>query len=182
MRKFLFTLAPAAALLMSVTGTTQAADNAMVTFSGNVQANTCDVRANTTALDLGTFKPSAFPTTTKTAVPGSTKGFSLVLENCEAAAAAGTASLKVVGNTADGTSDVFAGDSTSSYGVILNKVGETDLVENNDEIALKAFPTAPGADELDGLKLEMQASLAKVGTTVNTGNMRAPVVFQFIYN
>lgn len=183
MRKALFTLAPAA-LLMAFAGATQAADNAMITITGNVQATTCDVRISTTALDLGTYKSSSFGSA-KAKVAGSTKPFTLTLENCEAPSAVGTASLKVIGNTLPGDGDIFGEDPNATYGVVLNKAGESDLIKSDTLIEVATTTGAPPtADELNGKTLKLEASLAAPGasSTVENGTIKAPVVFQFVYN
>ncbi|WP_447870172.1 hypothetical protein [Serratia fonticola] len=57
MRKSIFTLAPAALVLLAVAGNAQAATNAQLTVTANVVAATCDVSLSTNSLDLGNFSP-----------------------------------------------------------------------------------------------------------------------------
>lgn len=183
MRKSLFTLAPVAVLLMSVAGTAQAKDNAQITITGNVQSATCDVKISSTTLDLGTHKPADF-TAAKTPVTASTKPFTLALENCDTPAAAGTASLKLSGTTIVGASNMFSEDPTATYGVMLEKVGTAGTYfSTGEEIPVHTITGTPAAGDLDGKTLPLQASLAKVTATApSTGTMKAPLLFQFIYN
>jgi major type 1 subunit fimbrin (pilin) len=183
MRKSLFAIAPAALLLMSVAGTSQAADNAVVTIQGNIQAATCDVTASTSLLDLGTHKPSAF-TAAKTPVADSTKPFTLTLSNCDVGTdtVEHTASLMVDGNTLTGNTNIFSDNSTGEYGVMINEAGKTTYVNAGDEIEVAKTSATPVAGDLNGKMLSMEASLASLSTTPGTGRMKAPVSFQFIYN
>jgi major type 1 subunit fimbrin (pilin) len=183
MRKSLFAIAPAALLLMSVAGTSQAADNAVITVQGNIQAATCDVTSSTSLLDLGTHKPAAF-TAVKTPVAASTKGFTLTLSNCDVTndAVEHTASLAIDGNTLAGESNIFSDNSLGHYGVMFNKTGETTYFNAGDEIEVAKTSSAPVAGDLNGKVLNMEASLASLATSPGTGRMKAPVSFQFVYN
>lgn len=83
MRKSIFTLAPAALVLLAVAGNTQAATNAQLTVTANVVAATCDVSLSSNSLDLGNFSPKQF-TGVLTPIPASQKQFTVGLNNCEA--------------------------------------------------------------------------------------------------
>lgn len=183
MRKSFFTLAPMA-LLMAFAGSVQAADNAMITITGNVQATTCDVRTSHSLLDLKTHKASAF-TTAKAPVAASTESFTLTLENCEDPSAAGIASLRVKGPTLSGYDDIFGDKSTLGYGVVLNESGKTDLIKNDTLLKMKDVSGTDKGADIDNTTLVLQASLAAPDVTsgkVKNGQLAAPIVFQFDYN
>jgi len=185
MRKSLFTLAPAALLLMSVAGISNAADNAVITVQGNIQAATCDVTSSTSLLDLGTHKPAAFTAAgAKTPVPASTKGFTLHLSNCDVATdtVAHTASLIIDGNTLFGNNNIFSDDATGGYGVMFNKASETTYFDAGTEIEVAKTSDTPAPGDLNGKILSLEASLAGLTATPGTGRMKAPVSFQFAYN
>lgn len=181
-RNTLFTLAPVALLLLSVTGGAQAASNAQITIAGNVQAATCDVNISTNNLDLGTFTPKDF-TAVATPVTGSIKKLELRLSNCDAPLAAGDkAGLVVTGQTLVGHTNIFSSGNTNT-GVMLSKVSTpSTYISNGETLTVATAATPPDANDFNGHPLTLQAGLATGSTAADIGRVSAPILFQFVYN
>ena len=125
-RKSIFTLAPAALVLLAVAGNTQAATNAQLTVTANVVAATCDVSLSNNMLDLGNFSPKQF-TGVLTPIAASQKQFTVGLNHCEAPiAAADTANLVVSGQTRAANSNIFNSTGTNT-GIMLNEVSKPNV-------------------------------------------------------
>ncbi|MFW5388783.1 MULTISPECIES: fimbrial protein [unclassified Yersinia (in: enterobacteria)] len=183
MRKTIFSLAPAALVLLAVAGNTQAASNAQLTVTANVVASTCDVSLSTNNLDLGNYAPSSF-TGVATPIPASQKTFTVGLNNCEAPAAAGDkAYLVVTGQTLGGNPNMFNSTGTNT-GVMLSQVATpTAYISNNDKLLVATAGTTPAAGDFNTKTLSLQAGLASTTITgINIGAVSAPILFAFAYN
>ncbi|NCG54500.1 fimbrial protein [Serratia fonticola] len=183
MRKTLLTLTPAALVLLTMSGTTQAATNAQLTVTANVVASTCDVLLSTNALDLGNHALSAF-SSVATPVAASKKTFTVSLNNCEVPDTAATASVAITGQTLVGHPTLFNTSGTNT-GITFNKVGSpTAYLTSGDELLVAtADATTPTADDFNGQSLDLQAGLASsVSSGIDIGAVSAPVLFSFVYN
>ncbi|WP_145540514.1 fimbrial protein [Yersinia alsatica] len=183
MRKTILALTPAALILLTAAGNTQAATNAQLTVTANVVAATCDVSLSTNNLDLGNYSPKQF-TGVATPIPASQKTFTVGLNNCETPAAAGdTASLVVSGQTLGGNPNLFNTTGTNT-GVMLNQVATpTTFINNGDKLLVATAGTTPAIGDFNTKTLSLQAGLASTTTTgIDIGAVSAPILFAFAYN
>ena len=183
MRKTLFSLTPAALLLLAVASGAQAATNAQITITGNVVAATCDVSLSTNNLDLGNYTPSDF-TGVATPISASQHPFTVGLSNCQTPLAAGdTAGLVVSGQTLAGNANMFNSTGTNT-GVMLSLASAPGTYINNGEkLSVATAGATPAAGDFNGKTLSVNAGLASTTTSgVDIGAVSAPILFSFAYN
>lgn len=182
MHKSIFAMAPAAMLLLAITGNAQAATNAQITITGNVVASTCDVSLSTNNLDLGNFTPSAF-TAVATPVEESKKMFTVGLSNCEGPKQANdTANLVVTGQTLGGNPNIFNSTGTNA-GVMLSLASTPDVyIERGETITVATASSTPSEADFNGKSLSLVAGLASAVAVPDIGAVSAPVLFSFAYN
>lgn len=183
MRKSIFTLAPAALVLLAVAGNTQAATNAQLTVTANVVAATCDISLSTNSLDLGNFSPKQF-TGVLTPIAASQKQFTVGLNNCEApVAAADTANLVVSGQTLAANSNIFNSTGTNT-GIMLSEVSKPNVyLKAGDKIQVAVAGEKPAAGDFNAKTVSLQVGLASTSADkTNIGAVKAPIMFAFSYN
>jgi len=183
MRKVIFSLAPAALLLVVAAGNVQAASNAQLTVTANVVAATCDVSLSTNNLDLGNYAPTQF-TGVATPIPASQKTFTVGLNNCQVPAqAADTANLVISGQTLGGNPNLFNSTGTNT-GIMLNQVATpTTYITSGQKLLVATAGEIPSASDFNTKTLSLQAGLASTTTTgINIGAVNAPILFSFSYN
>ncbi|CAM4293308.1 fimbrial protein [Serratia silvae] len=183
MRKSIFTLAPAALVLLAIAGNVQAATNAQLTVQANVVAATCDVSLSTNSLDLGNFSPAQF-TGILTPIAASAKQFTVGLNNCETPAnATDTANLVVSGQTLAANPNVFNTTGTNT-GIMLSTVEKpTTYIKAGEKLQLATAGETPAAGDFNGKTLSLQVGLASTSADkTNIGAVNAPIMFAFSYN
>ena len=183
MRKTIFSLTPAALVLLAVAGNAQAASNAQLTVTANVIASTCDVSLSTNNLDLGNYAASAF-SGVATPIPASKKSFTVGLNNCDAPGATGDkAYLVVSGPVLGGNPNMFNSTGTNT-GVMLNQVATpTTYINNNEKLLVATAGSTPAVGDFNTKTLNLQAGLASTTTTgISIGAVSAPILFAFAYN
>lgn len=183
MRNSIFTLTPAALVLLAMTGNAQATSNAQLTVTANVVAATCDVSLSSNNLDLGNFSPTQF-TGIATPIPASQKKFTVGLNNCEVPKAAGDkANLVVSGQTLGGNPNLFNSTGTNT-GIMLSKIDTpTAYINAGDKLLVATAGETPTAGDFNTKTLSLQAGLASTTTTgIDIGTVNAPILFAFSYN
>lgn len=184
MTKFMFNMAPAAALVMLFAASSaNAANNAQITITANVVAATCDVSMSSNNLDLGNFTPSQF-TTVAVPVTESVKKFTVGINNCETPkAASDTANLVVTGQTLGGNPNMFNSTGTNT-GIMISQVATpTNYIQTGEKILVAtAAASDPSSSDLNAKSLAFQAGLASTSTSADIGSVNAPVLFSFAYN
>jgi major type 1 subunit fimbrin (pilin) len=183
MSKSVFSLTPAAMLLLAIAGNVQAASNAQLTVTANVVAATCDVSLSTNNLDLGNFAPSEF-TGVATPVPASQKTFTVGLSNCETPLAAkDTANLVISGQTLAGNPNLFNSTGTNT-GIMLNEVSTpTTYLTNGQKLSVATAGETPESGDFNAKTLSLQAGLASTSiSNTDIGSVNAPILFSFSYN
>ncbi|CAI1949330.1 fimbrial protein BcfE [Serratia fonticola] len=183
MRKTIFSLTPAALVLLAVAGNVQAASNSQLTVSANVVAATCDVSLSTNQLDLGNFSPTQF-TGVATPIPASQKTFTVGLSNCETpVAAADKANLVISGQTLAGNPNLFNTTGTNT-GIMLSQVSAPDeYLTNGQKLTIATAGDTPAAGDFNAKTLSLQAGLASTSIDrTDIGAVSAPILFSFAYN
>ncbi|MBP1038856.1 type 1 fimbrial protein [Serratia fonticola] len=182
MRKSIFTLAPVVAALLAGSGVAQAASNAQMTITANVEAATCDVTVSNPSLDLGNHAKSAFTDVAKP-LASSVRTFTVGLSNCETPLTAGDkASLIVTGDHLGGNPNIFNSSGTNT-GIMLSQTATpTNYITNGQKLAVATAGASPTAGDFNTKILSLQAGLASTSLTPDIGMVRAPILFSFAYN
>lgn len=183
MRNSIFTLTPAALVLLAMTGNVQAASNAQLTVTANVVAATCDVSLSTNNLELGNYSPTQF-TGIATPIATSQKKFTVGLNNCEVPKAAGDkANLVISGQTLGGNPNLFNSTGTNT-GIMLSQVETpTTYINAGDKLLVATAGATPAVGDFNTKTLSLQAGLASTTITgVDIGAVSAPILFAFSYN
>ena len=186
MRKSIFSLAPAAVILLAAGNYAHAATNAQLTITANVVASTCDVSLSTSNLDLGNYSPKDFKAAgAAKPIAASQKTFTVGLSGCETPEAGATAGVTVSGQTLAGNPNIFNASGTNA-GVMLSIVDAADTYFTNGqklELA-KAGETAPtDASDFNGKTMSLKVGLASASAdNVDIGAVSAPILFSFAYN
>ncbi|MFV8908428.1 hypothetical protein ABQ333_24715 [Serratia fonticola] len=182
MRKSIFTLTPVVVALLVSTGVAQAASNAQMTITANVEAATCDVSLSTANMDLGNYTASNF-TAVATPVTDSVKTFAVGLSNCAMPLATGdTANLIVTGQTLAGNPNIFNGTGTNT-GIMLSEVATPNAyITAGQKLNVATAGATPAAGDFNAKSLSLQAGLASTSMTPDIGLVSAPILFSFAYN
>ncbi len=158
MKKTLFALAPAALLLLTV-GSAQAASSAILTVSGSVAADSCNLNLDRPNIPLGQTAPDGFtPNQIRTV---SLQPVMLTITDCTAAPEDGkTATLQVSGSTLDSNSSIFNNSSSSNVGVMV--MNGDNAVANGDIITVATGDSIIGATQRLNVGFASTASMAEV--------------------
>ncbi|HEC5167861.1 TPA: type 1 fimbrial protein [Escherichia coli] len=179
MKKSIAAIFVSSVMAASFVTAAHAAPNTTVNVMGTVNAATCDVIANTQAVNLGNAKPSDF-NAINTAVASTKQKFSVSLQNCNGAGT-GQAALKVSGPVTNAGNTYFAKDATSSVAVSLTDVDASKELANG---ALVDMGNANDDDDaLNNVQKAFEVAL-KSSQTNPTGGVvvEAPLTFSFVYN
>lgn len=178
MSKFKFAMMPAAVALLVAAGSVNAAENAVVTITANIQSMACTVSASNTNIDLGTYV-AADVLTTGVATPNSVREFSLTLTDCSSAPQANNkAQILVAGNVLGGQKRIFNDDTMSNVGITLDNGANPVLV--GDKILVATAPaTSMALTDFQGKSVKLKTGLVAT-SLANTGLVSAPITFSFI--
>ncbi|HBD2921592.1 TPA: type 1 fimbrial protein [Escherichia coli] len=179
MKKSITAIFVSSVMAASVMTAAHAATNTTVNVTGTVNAATCDVVANTQAVNLGNAKPSDF-STINTAVASTKQKFSISLQNCNGAGS-GQAALKVSGPVTNAGNTYFAKEASSLVAVSLTDTTSSTELANGAVINMGNPSDDDGA--LNGTQKAFEVAL-KSSQTNPTGGVvvEAPLTFSFVYN
>ncbi|UMS16531.1 type 1 fimbrial protein [Escherichia coli] len=179
MKKSITAILVSSVMAASVMTAAHAATNTTVNVTGTVNAATCDVVANTQAVNLGNAKPSDF-SAVNTVVAATKQTFSVSLQNCNGAGT-GQAALKVSGPVTNAGNTYFAKDASSLVAVSLTDVAATKELTNGAVINMGNANDDDAA--LNNVQKAFEVAL-KSSQTNPTGGVvvEAPLTFSFVYN
>lgn len=185
MRKTILALIPAA-MLFSATSA-NAASSAAIDFDAEVIAATCDVVTSQSRINLGKYTVQELAgSTLQTPLMASVTPFSISLSNCQAVPVGVTptkeALLLVQGSTIVGANNMFNNNTTSQIGVMIQRNGSSNYVNNGDKLILES--------DVDNTDMTNKSYAFTAGLATNTasasavqlGQVSAAVTFSYYYN
>ncbi|HAW1202321.1 TPA: type 1 fimbrial protein [Escherichia coli] len=179
MKKSITAILVSSVMAASVMTAAHAATNTTVNVMGTVNAATCDVVANTQAVNLGNAKPSDF-NAVNTVVAATKQTFSVSLQNCNGAGA-GQAALKVSGPVTNAGNTYFAKDASSLVAVSLTDVTASKELTNGAVINMGNANDEDAA--LNNVQKAFEVALKSSQANPSGGVVvEAPLTFSFVYN
>jgi major type 1 subunit fimbrin (pilin) len=198
-------LAVVTSLLFLGGAAAQAADQPIVTITGDVTAVSCNVNASVpqNQISLGNFTTADFAPGTDIytgmfTVADSKHQFSVGVNGC-AGTTSGTASvisLQVTGTPIAGQTAIYNGGVGSTVGtagaslaapLLINTpngpvFGADQLVNNNDLVPVVAIPAGGAAEDANGASVTFTTYMASGSSTPAVQHIVAPINFAVAYN
>lgn len=181
MKKSIAAILVSSVIAASVMTAAHAATSTTVNVIGTVNAATCDVVANTQAVNLGNAKPGDF-TSTNTMIASTKQTFSISLQNCNGTGVAqNQAALKVTGPFTKAGNTYFAKEPASLVAVGLYDTDGSVELGNGSLVNMGA--KGANDDTLNSVQKTFEVGL-KSSQPNPTGGVvvEAPLTFSFVYN